>query len=173
MPEADQMHIANATDRLGPAATEKPTGCPLARVDRRHAFGWFKPHSVGERSLKTLSIVYLAVLTVLLLSRNPLGLMAMESDLPLLGALMPFAHLLSFLLLSFFVLSVRWPLRRPVVLSMLVIYAIATEGLQWFVSSRAPELADVVQNLLGIAIGAAVCWLGLRIRTQITQYANS
>ena len=172
-PETDQMRLENSTCRPGPPVSEKPTACPLARVDRRHASGWFKPHSVGERSLKTLGIAYLAVLTALLLSRNPLGLMAIESDLLLLGALMPFAHLLSFSLLSFFALSVRWPLRRPVVLSMLVIYAIATEGLQWFVSSRTPELADVAQNLLGIAIGAAVCWLGLRMRAQITQYANS
>ena len=172
-PETDQMRLENSTHRPGPLVSEKSTTCPRARVDRRHAPGWFKPHSVGERSLKTLGIVYLAVLTALLLSRDPLDLLVIDSDLLLLEALMPFAHLLSFLLLSFFALSVRWPLRRPAVLSILVIYAIATEGLQWFVNGRTPELVDLAQDLLGIAIGAAICWLGLRMRAQITQYANS
>ncbi len=45
-------------------------------------------------------------------------------------------------------------------------YGIATEVLQAFVPPRTPELADAVEDLLGVAvglaIGAAAAWLGLK-----------
>ena len=57
-------------------------------------------------------------------------------------------------------------------LVMLVAYAAATECLQWFVGGRTPELTDLVQNVCGIAAAVAVCWICIRMRVQIIQYAN-
>jgi len=42
--------------------------------------------------------------------------------------------------------------------AIVVVYGLATEGLQYFVPARTPELKDVLENLAGIAVGTALGW---------------
>lgn|GEM_PF-1426544 len=50
-----------------------------------------------------------------------------------------------------------------VVLGALVVYALATEGVQFLVPDRTPEWTDVIQNLAGLALGMGLAtWLRRR-----------
>jgi glycopeptide antibiotics resistance protein len=53
-------------------------------------------------------------------------------------------------------LASRWPLRTRVLAAVLVGYALGTEALQWLVPQRVVETLDLLENLLGILVGAAV-----------------
>ena len=144
------------------------------RLDARHYSGWFRPHSLGDRSLRIISIAYFLLLTALLLTRDPFRMMGISPNVRgILGPLQPYAHFLSFLLLTVLALSVRWPLRRWILLLTLVAYAVATECVQWFVAGRCTELRDLVQNILGVAAGVGVYWICIRTRLQIMRYAGS
>jgi VanZ family protein len=102
---------------------------------------------------------YLVSLTVLLLVKDPLRLMGMRGEgAAFLDAFMPFAHLLSFFLLTALALIIRWPIPRWIMAILLAMYGGLTEIAQSFLPPRTAEWRDWLQDLAGIAIGAVVCW---------------
>ena len=65
-------------------------------------------------------------------------------------------HFICFAALTILMLASRWPLKAPVLAAVLVGYALGTEALQWLVPQRIVETLDLLENLLGILVGAAV-----------------
>jgi hypothetical protein len=116
--------------------------------------------------MKTLCIAYLIFLTALLLTADPASLIGIPASLIgikggtplLLQALMPYAHLLSFMVLAVLALLARWPVPRWALVLLMVVYSGTTEVAQSFLPPRAAEWLDWLQNLGGIAIGVSVCW---------------
>jgi VanZ family protein len=73
-------------------------------------------------------------------------------------------HLIAFAGLGVLANATRWPKRLgwpPI--AMFVVYGITTESLQLFVPHRAARLIDGMENILGIAAGASLYWLVLRL----------
>ena len=109
--------------------------------------------------LRGLSVGYLVLLTILLLVPDPMGVLRPERGLyGLVAWLMPSAHFLAMGALSLLMMAARWPLPSWSLILLLVAYAAGTEGLQGLVPARTSSLADIAQNLAGIAAGLAV-WL--------------
>jgi VanZ family protein len=110
--------------------------------------------------MRCVCIGYFIFLTLLLLTTDPSRLIGMHGRLPwLLHAVLPLAHAISFLVLAVFALMARWPVPRWGIVLVLVIYGGMTEIVQGaFVPSRTAEWGDWLQNLGGIAVGAACCW---------------
>jgi VanZ family protein len=110
--------------------------------------------------MKKLCIAYWLLLSLLLLSRNPLAWLRGSDSLSAASQLVePAAHFVCFLVLAIVAWLAAWPISRswlPLVLSG---YALATELLQRLVPGRTPDLADFYQDLAGIALGCTVCWL--------------
>ena len=104
--------------------------------------------------MKVALAVYLAMLTVLLLTEDPFA----EDPTGYLDALLqvigPVAHLLSFSILATLAFGSRWPVPGWVVALLLAGYATSTELLQGVVSGRTPEWSDWFQDLAGVVIGA-------------------
>jgi hypothetical protein len=73
-------------------------------------------------------------------------------------------HAVIFAGLALFGTAGRWPISYAMLAGLLAAYAVGTEGLQSLIPSRTPEWADVVENLLGIAIGFGLCAVWARIR---------
>jgi VanZ family protein len=113
------------------------------------------------KRLRLLALLYWLVLTVLLLVPNPaavlFGLRPARSMAGFSGI-----HFFTFLTLALLVSAARFPVRRRVQWSVLVVYAIVVESLQWFVPHRTVELRDYAQNLAGLSAGALllVAWEG-------------
>jgi VanZ family protein len=105
--------------------------------------------------------VYLLLLSFLLLAPEPLKLLGFASR-PGASSLR-MVHFCLFTVLGFLVWASRWPVRRGLVVGLLVAYALVTESLQWLVPTRTVDLLDYVENLLGLAAGGAV-WHLLRER---------
>jgi glycopeptide antibiotics resistance protein len=105
---------------------------------------------------------YWLALTVLLLIPNPAGLFGL-SAVPVFPWGKFGVHLMFFTVLGFLANAIRWP-KRPSwpMIVFLVVYGITTESLQRFVPTRHAQVMDAVENILGIALGAAVYWLLLR-----------
>ena len=101
--------------------------------------------------------MYVAVLTVFLLSPNPAALIGLTRPPGPPGG--RWIHFLFFLVLGGSTFAARWPLRGAAVMTLLVLYAVSTETLQWFVPSRTVELLDYLENLAGLAVGAGCWWL--------------
>jgi len=77
-------------------------------------------------------------------------------------------HFLAFALLSLAVNACRLPVRAWLLASLLVSFAIGTEGLQAFVPNRTVDMFDVLENLAGLLVGT-LAWrvflrYGLRTR---------
>jgi len=112
--------------------------------------------------LRLVCAAYLVFLTMLLLAANPLGLVVgvdyggMIS--PRLQACIPLAHLMSFCVLSMLTLAARWPIPRWALLVSLAAYGGTTEIAQSFLPPRCAEWTDWLQDIVGIAIGAVLCW---------------
>jgi VanZ family protein len=69
-------------------------------------------------------------------------------------------HFTAFMILSVLVHVANWP--RPVggrVLLALMVYGIATDVLQSFVPSRAFEMSDCIENMLGVLAGTGAYWM--------------
>ncbi len=66
--------------------------------------------------------------------------------------------------LALFGVASRWPISRTTLACLLAGYAVVTEGLQAFIPSRTPERADIVENLLGIAVGFVIYAAWARIQ---------
>lgn len=110
--------------------------------------------------MRTLCIVYLITLTFLLVTSNPVRILGLPEDLPFwLGQLLTISHFLSFLLLSVLCLTTRWPVPRWSVVLFLSLYAAVTELVQGLVPVRTPQWEDLLQDMGGIMVGAAGCWV--------------
>ena len=121
--------------------------------------------------MKTASAVYFGILNLLLFARFPIVVVpaAWEADLSHYGV-SPAAwqeglshyssafHLLSFTLLAVLVLTAGWPVSRAALVALLVAYGAATELVQGLIPYRACELSDCLNDLAGIAAGAAMLW---------------
>ena len=102
---------------------------------------------------------YWAYLSVLLLSQDPTRWIGAPGHVPnLLRLLMPFAHMLSFSVLTAIALAARLPLPRWSIILSLAVYGALTEIVQGVVPCRTPEWVDWLQDLAGIAIGLACFW---------------
>jgi hypothetical protein len=113
---------------------------------------------------RLICAVYLAFLTALLLTANPLRFIGIRGPAPsLLKSLMPAAHLLSFGLLAVLALSTRWLAPRWAVVLILIGYAAMTEVTQGYFPPRTPKWIDWFQDVAGILLAAAMCWLAARI----------
>lgn len=103
-------------------------------------------------------IAYCGLLTFALLVPDPaaaFGLRARGAEIPQRGV-----HLTAFFALGIVASGAQWPRRRTARAAMLVVYALLTESLQYFVPPRTVELLDYAENLLGIGIALLVAhWL--------------
>jgi len=107
-------------------------------------------------------LVYWVYLSILLFSQHPERWIGASGNVPaFLQILMPFAHILSFAVLSLLTFTACLPLPRWSILLFLAVYGGVTEIIQGFIPPRTPELADWLQDLGGIAIGFACFWLVL------------
>jgi VanZ family protein len=112
-------------------------------------------------------VVYTLVLSFLLLAPEPLKLLGCSS--PPGASSLRMVHFSLFAVLGFLVFASRWPLRRGLVIGLLVAYALVTETLQGVIPNRTVELLDYLENLLGLAAGGAVWW---SLQTRGTAGAN-
>ena len=113
--------------------------------------------------MKTLCVGYLIALTVLLVTSQPLAFVPRQSELHMLvHAVGPVSHLSSFAILALLAWAAQWPLPQWGIVAFLVSYGMGTELGQHFVPHRTPELADFLQNVVGIVIGGGAYWLAVR-----------
>jgi hypothetical protein len=105
--------------------------------------------------LRLLAAGYWLLVSLLLLVPNPAAIF-FELRPAQVAASMRGVHGMAFLVLALLVQAARFPLRRSVQWAVLVGYALLVESLQWFVPRRTVELADYAENLLGLALGAAL-----------------
>ena len=106
---------------------------------------------------------YWGLLTVVLLVPNPAAVVGLRK-VPVFPWGDIGIHFTAFTILTLLVHGSRWPrgIGWPF-LAVLVAYGITTESLQWFVPSRAVELLDYTENILGVAAGTGIYWLGHRL----------
>ncbi|MBX3414970.1 MAG: VanZ family protein [Pirellulales bacterium] len=107
---------------------------------------------------RTISLIYLAFLTLLLVVRNPLDWFGQQelivSAFRMLGFIVHFA---TFVVLAFLMLMARWPLSNATLLGLLAVYAGFTELIQGPIPNRSPEWGDFLQDLGGLAVGT-ILW---------------
>lgn len=117
---------------------------------------------------RVLWAAYLVCLTYLLTDHDPLQLLREEPEaFELLELLRPATHFAMFAILTVLTLAARlaWP--RWLIAAFLIAYAVATEAFQLLVPPRQPDLADGVQNLLGIFAGYLFCFAAVSLRQRI------
>jgi VanZ family protein len=118
-----------------------------------------------QKLLRGVCLGYAALLTVLLLTPDPAGLLGWERvgpEPPDRGT-----HTTLFALLAVLFLASRFALSARKTAAILVVYALAVESLQYFAPPRTVELLDYAENLLGLACGTLVvaAWRRMRART--------
>jgi VanZ family protein len=112
-----------------------------------------------QSMMRLVSLAYLALLTTLLLVKDPLWFLASRGNVePFFRFLMPISHLLGFFGLAILCLLARWPVPRWVIVALLAFYGGMTEVAQSCLPPRTAEMIDWIQDLTGIALGAACCW---------------
>jgi VanZ family protein len=108
-------------------------------------------------------LVYLAFLTALLMTPNPVLLVGLKR-IPLLpwgDNGIHFCFLTGFAALAY---AVRWPKQiHWLTVALLLAYGFSAETMQYFVPPRAVELKDYVENFMGIVAGTAIYWTLQRI----------
>ena len=110
--------------------------------------------------MRAACLSYLILLTALLLVADPMRLIGASGEgLGLLRRFMPVAHLLSFGLLAVLALAARWPIPRWTVVLLLVAYGVLTEIAQSMLPPRTAEWNDWLQDIAGVGVGAALCWV--------------
>ena len=110
-------------------------------------------------SMRKICAGYWLLLTALLLARDPLGWFSGRRSVDAVYEhLEPFAHFLSFSLLTVLVLATHWRLSRRGQLAILAAYGLATELVQSQIPGRQMQLMDLVQDIAGIAFGCAAYW---------------
>lgn len=118
------------------------------------------PRRPVRTAVRAVCAVYWAGLSVLLLLPDPgalLGLVRTGVHVPQRGT-----HFTFFAVLGLLAMASR-PRRMPfaVAVGLLMAYAVVIESLQIFVPPRTVELLDYVENIAGLATGAAAwCALG-------------
>ncbi len=110
----------------------------------------------------SICITYWCLLTVLLLARDPAALVGLDR-VPLFPWGDWGVHFAAFAVLGLLVHVSRWPKGSGWTVPVLLAYALATESLQAFVPPRTVQLADYLENVLGIAAGSAVWWTVWRV----------
>jgi hypothetical protein len=109
--------------------------------------------------MRIVCIGYFVFLTMLLLTADPARLIGLHGGLlRIVQVVLPWAHAISFMVLAVLALMTRWPIPRWGIVLALVIYAGMTEIVQGYVPHRTPDWIDWLQDLAGIALGAACCW---------------
>lgn len=108
---------------------------------------------------RTISLVYLAFLTLLLVVRNPLDWFGQQELIVTAFQLVGFVvHFVTFVILAFLMLMAQWPLKYTVLIGLLAVYAAFTELIQGPIPNRSPQWGDFFQDLGGLAVGTIV-WL--------------
>ncbi len=100
---------------------------------------------------RCICTLYWLLLTILLLVPDPLallGIFRIPGGASTLGV-----HFLVFAVLGVLVSASRLPLRRVLLVGLLIGYAVATELLQSLVPPRDPSPLDLLENLLGVGVG--------------------
>ena len=115
--------------------------------------------------VRLICVVYVSMLTALLLLPDPRAFFygLVPFDVFSAGPAPAGTHFLFFALLASLALSSRPPWNPAVTAGLLIAYAIGLELLQSYFPPRTVELRDFVENLLGLAAGAAA-WRLLRRR---------
>jgi VanZ family protein len=109
--------------------------------------------------MRIVFVVYWIYLSILLFSQDPTRWVGTPGSVPeFLKMLMPYAHIISFTVLSFLTFAAYLPLPWWGILLTLAIYGGATEIIQGRVPHRTPDWADWFQDLSGVAIGFACFW---------------
>ena len=102
---------------------------------------------------RCICTLYWLLLTILLLVPDPLALLGI-SRIPGGGSTLG-VHFLVFAVLGVLVSASRLPLRRVLLIGLLIGYAVATELLQSLVPARETSRLDLLENLLGVGVGTA------------------
>jgi hypothetical protein len=114
---------------------------------------------------RTVFVAYWVFVTFLLLTPEPLDVLGLDEYAGDLAGGYG-RHFLLFAGLGLLGSLGRWRISTITLGCLLGAYGVATEALQGFIPPRTPDLFDVVEDLLGVAvglaIGAAVVWLGLK-----------
>ena len=108
-------------------------------------------------TIRCICIAYMLLLTVLLLVPDPLALLGIppsHGNTSGLGT-----HFSVFAVLGVLVSASRPTLRTMLLVGLLICYATATELLQSLVPERDTSPLDLLENLLGLAAGAALWWV--------------
>ena len=113
------------------------------------------------RLLRFACLAYWAGVTVLLLVPDPLTLLGLEQN-PWPLSTDRGIHFSLFLTLTLLADMCRWAIPPRWFFGLLVVYAIAVELLQALVPPRTVEALDLLENLLGIAVGTAIFWVAHR-----------
>ncbi len=114
-----------------------------------------------------LWLLYLAVLSAGLFLPDPFIMAGTEHDVLrtlYFDKVDPVGHVLAFLPLGFLSCASPWPRRGAVRLGLSVAYALASEPLQAFFPPRTPQLSDLIEDLVGLALGATCWWVLTRLR---------
>lgn len=107
--------------------------------------------------VRLASAVYWLVLTAMLLLPDPWALLGMKGPVDTSDKSdVRVVHFLLFTGLTVLVHAGRWPVRRGLLVGLLLAYAIGTESSQAFIPMRTVDPIDFLENLLGIAAGVAV-----------------
>lgn len=129
------------------------------------------PHGT---KMKKATLIYLGLLTVLLVVRNPLDLFGRQEYVVEAFRLLGFiVHFLTFSLLGWLMLASRWMVRGEVLFAGLVIYAALTELVQFAIPGRSPALFDFAQDVAGLAVGALVWWASQRFFVRHVDWRES
>lgn len=126
--------------------------------------------------MRKLCASYWVLLTLVLLARNPLNWFSSPAVHRGYDQFEPAAHFVCFAVLGLLVFATRLPLGRAWLIVLLVGYSVATELLQDLVPGRTPELRDFVQDIAGLAAGAALYFASVygwrRLMPETTQPAE-
>lgn len=113
--------------------------------------------------MKKATLIYLGLLTVLLVVRNPLDLFGRQEYVVEAFRLVGFiVHFVTFGLLGWLMLAARWNVRGELLFAGLIVYAGLTELVQFAVPGRTPDLFDFAQDVAGLAVGALAWWASQR-----------
>jgi hypothetical protein len=108
--------------------------------------------------MRFVFICYMVYLTALLWTKDPSQLIG--GQVPgFLEAIMFMAHTLAFMVLAMLAFLACWPAPHRLIVVLLAAYGGMTEIVQGFLPPRTPKWTDWCQDLLGIGIGAALCWI--------------
>lgn len=114
-----------------------------------------------------VALFYALALSCLLLVSNPYVLLVTAPMQSAYRVFEPVMHLICFAGLGGLAMFAQGALPRRATWGGLLLLAVASEVLQGVVPGRTPELADLIQNLLGVAVGAGVAGLLLLVTSPV------